>query len=778
MEWKMNLNAINQISKGTDIYTEGEAVSSVAMVVKGRVTIHNDGAKITVGSGSFLGINDLYLGRFNSNYTACDDLVLYVFEISRVEEIDTILSVNKDYHGFMVASFYKTICELDQIYQSLSAHSARICRFLTETYQDVTETAQRRGYQAITSEKLSELKLAENDYEILRERIDYYIECKNLPIDVVKSFYSFGNTITRYQIEDQVNIVNQQIDILKEMAEDFIIMAKGLVDDTDSCLFQIVAKMAVERDNTSTGNDDLMDVSDSIIEEVNQAETLAERMLGRRFTVDRKRMEEAYHLMLSGNKSQEVSTETYLRYSKAESENAIEEMKNSFHKILGYAGIETSKAEEMEKLMLDYVYLKDKLIADDGVRLMRRKLADHHYEIYKSVFVKAYIEKTPPRIITMFLKYGFADERLLTKEQCLSLYFLKEDEKPSSLCQVYDIKAWLTLIYEGKKEPSKNEFDQEYQEMVNTLRKQGSISDKEAQDWMINPQKKLDYEIANMFRYNNRTANGQISSFVPFLHETQWVNNIEKLFVTPSKINSAIEEILKIDYSVFDRELLYVNQEKKIVKEYVIKKVFPDIILMPTVGGNGVMWQEIAAKRRDSAARFLLPIFTDVNITTLLIRTCARFRWEYVRTIEGSAWNDIKRKSLTSEYCDYLQFYRKNKELSEDKKERLKTQIQKGRNNSREIFVLDYEQWLGFEAKGAIKLNKIAREMMATYCPFAKEIRERQKQQPMFEEAMARFDREKLKKIREVEAKYRALQKDQIDLTPELVDTLQYLKES
>ena len=48
-----------------------------------------------------------------------------------------------------------------------------------------------------------------------------------------------------------------------------------------------------------------------------------------------------------------------------------------------------------------------------------------------------------------------------------------------------------------------------------------------------------------------------------------------------------------------------------------------------------------------------------------------------VGTIEGTAWNDIKVKSLTSEYSDYLQFYRKNRELSEERKEKLKYQIQR-----------------------------------------------------------------------------------------------------
>jgi hypothetical protein len=184
------------------------------------------------------------------------------------------------------------------------------------------------------------------------------------------------------------------------------------------------------------------------------------------------------------------------------------------------------------------------------------------------------------------------------------------------------------------------------------------------------------------------------------------------------------------------------------------------------------MWQEIAGKRRDSAARFLLPAFTEINLGLLLVRILGRFRWELCRTIEGAAWNDIHHKSLTSEYCDYLQFYRKNKELSEEKKEKLKSQIQKGRNSSREIFVIDYEQWINYEAIGAIKLNKPVREIMSTYCPFAKEIREQLKLQPLFEESMARYYREKQKKVREIEGRQRLLQKENIESPQELVDTL------
>ena len=133
------------------------------------------------------------------------------------------------------------------------------------------------------------------------------------------------------------------------------------------------------------------------------------------------------------------------------------------------------------------------------------------------------------------------------------------------------------------------------------------------------------------------------------------------------------------------------------------------------------------------------------------------------RTIEGIAWNDIKNKSLTSEYSDYLQFYRKNRELSEEMKGKIKLQIQKGRNNSREIFVIDYKTWIDYESKGAIKLNKIVREIMATYVPFSKTIREQLAGQPIFDDAYARYNRDLIKRIKEIEARHRWLNKDKIN---------------
>jgi len=314
--------------------------------------------------------------------------------------------------------------------------------------------------------------------------------------------------------------------------------------------------------------------------------------------------------------------------------------------------------------------------------------------------------------------------------------------------------------------------------MLVSLKSKGKLTDSQLAEYASDMEKRLEYEINNMFRYNNRTTNGQISVFVPVLHKDMISGQLDRAYVTPAVINDAFARLLEIDYSVFDREILYVNKEKKIEKEYIIERIYPDIILMPNMGSNGIMWQDITGKRRNSPGRFLFPIFSAADLFQNVVKVCGRFRWEICRTIEGTAWNDIKVKSLTSEYTDYIQFYKKNRELSEERKEKLKLQIQKGRNNSREIFVIDYEAWINYESKGAIKLNKVVREIMATYCPFSKNIRDQLIIQPIFEEAFARFIRNRLKKIRETEGRHRMLQKDNIEITREMEDTLRYYKET
>lgn len=186
------------------------------------------------------------------------------------------------------------------------------------------------------------------------------------------------------------------------------------------------------------------------------------------------------------------------------------------------------------------------------------------------------------------------------------------------------------------------------------------------------------------------------------------------------------------------------------------------------------MWQETAGIKRDTSARFMFPVFTAVDIDDMMIETLGRYRWEICRKIQGVHWNDIREKSLTAEYCDYLQFYRKNHELSTEAKEKVKSALLRGRNNYREVFVKDYQNWIKFEAKGSYRLNKIARDILIVYCPFSKSIREDLKSNPMYQNAMHKLAVENAKKIQRIRGVYDKYQKSGGTITPELAENLDY----
>lgn len=775
MNNKLNMNAVNQLNKGDSIYFEHDSVYSIALVIKGRVAIQNKGINLIVGSGSFIGINDLYAGRYQSNYTAQDELLIYVFSVDKEEDLDNVLTINNDYHGLMVMTLNRMIYDLNQSYDIMLKYHKKLSRFITDSYEDYVSTANRLGYEAKKEDKYYNIQEFESELEHLTDKINYYIECRNLPIDVVKAYFSYGNDITLYQVQDQIDIINQQINGLKVVSDEMIFFLNCLFDDSETSLFRLIAALLFEMNKGNNKSSHSMDVLDNIIDQMNQVEKLLSRITGRDLKINRTWMEEIYHILLVGNKGIE-DTESALKYASEDAQKALTELDQSFQTILTYGEIEQDQRVEWTQYIQDYIHLKDKTSGEDFARKIRKKVTESFYKLYVKVFMKAHGQGVVPRIIEMFLTYGYADERLFTKEQLITLYTLK-DVKTDSRINVFNIYQWLTMIYEGKREPSKNEFDLDYSEMLAEMKKQGRLKEQDLKQWLVNPVKRLEFEVDNMFRYNNRITSGTMASFVPILHNDIMPIDIEKTYVSVQKIVDTMDKLMEVDYSIFDRELLYVNKEEKIEKEYIIRRIYPDIILMPTMGNNGSMWQEIAGKRRDTSGRFLLPIFTDVELRSIFIRLFGRFRWEICRTIEGSAWNDIKLKSLTSEYSDYIQFYKKNRDLSEEKKEKIKTQIQKARNNMREIFTNDYIQWMDFEAKGAIKLNKIVREFMATYCPFAKPIRDQLMLQPLFEEAMVRYNKNKMKKIREIEARYRLLQKDNIELTEELVYTLDYYKE-
>jgi len=777
MGMKVNNYAVNQADKGTIIYGAGEQIKSVSIIIKGRVQAVNNGSKVLLGSGNFIGVADLFSGQYINTYTAYDEVLFYCFPVQSTDELAEVFTSNKDYKGLMAASLTRYVSELEKAYHALKATAEQLYHFIDKNNRIYTDTGNRLGYPVTLIPSIKDIELYDSDYTIDERKLDYYKECAKIPVDIWKSFCSSGDTVTLYLVEETAELASQLISECGELTEYIKELFFCLMNNSEECLFKCFATLAISIDEKGGYSGDVIKIIDSIIDQINIVEKTFEEKVGHNLEVERKRMEEIYYFLLSKSSNRKEQMENNFKYTESEVKEVTEELKDSLAQILNYSGQSKEKSEEFKQAIVDYINLKDKMSTDDTARVLRKKLMVHFYEVYELVFLKSCTERAIPKVIDLFLKYAYMDERMLSGEQLRELYYIDEEEEDFGSCPVYNIKSWLTCILKGEKEPSKNEFDQDYVDMLREKKKRGEITIEEEKQALENPVQKVLYEMRNMFRYNHRLVNGQISTFVPFLFGDNVVKGFKTLLATKRKVNEAVNELLEIDYSIFHREILYVNPEKKIVKEYIMKQVFPDIILLPTVGYNGVMWQEITGKRKSNEGRFMLPVFIEGSLKDILVKLFGKFRWELCRTIQGTAWNNIKEKSLTSEYADYIQFYRKNRDLSEEMKEKLKAQIQKGRSNYREVFVIDYEAWVKSEANGGLRLNKVARGILATYCPFSRPIRDRIKGQPLFADAMERNNRNNLKKVKDLDLRYRALEKEGAEITEELKETYVFYKE-
>lgn len=287
---------------------------------------------------------------------------------------------------------------------------------------------------------------------------------------------------------------------------------------------------------------------------------------------------------------------------------------------------------------------------------------------------------------------------------------------------------------------------------------------------------KVLFELTNMFPLVNKITFGRLTTFTPVFSEHNVLKDLEKSLVTAEKTNAALREIRALDFGAYYRETIFSNPENGIAKETVNVEILPDIILLPNIGIRGVMWQEIEGKRRTTPARIMLPVFQMEDLMSIIARLTGEFRWEMCKRVQGARWNDVSEPSLTSEYFDYIQFYKKNNALTPEAKDKIKAAMQKAKNSFKEMFVRDYVTWIVFEGTGSPRLNKVARNILFTYCPFSKAVRDKLKANPLYKEILDRYDVRNAQKLHHMDNLYQKLQKNATPIPEEIAVQRRFLE--
>ncbi|WP_051656676.1 Crp/Fnr family transcriptional regulator [Butyrivibrio sp. AE3004] len=460
------------------------------------------------------------------------------------------------------------------------------------------------------------------------------------------------------------------------------------------------------------------------------------------------------------------------------SEGAITEIDihNALNTIIQYADADETASENFRSIITQFKNTPTRYDTSDESRALRRSVAKDFYTIYTSAFLRSISDTQVPSEVMMFLMFGFVDEELAGLENTRQLYALMKTYKPDPNGYVITIYEWLIKIYQMELEPSRNEFDEDYFTALRTLKTNGDITEEEMEQMKNSPIDRLTFEIRNLLVLGNRMTFGRPSMFVPVFDSENVVRPLDTAYVTAQKINDFYTYIRSIDYTIFCRQSVFSNPEIGITQAFIDVDITPYMILMPNMGSRASLWQEIEGKKRNTPARFIISIFNTETLEDVMIRLCGEFRWEMCKTVQGVHWNDVTDPSLTSMYCDYLQFYKKNHTLSSEMKEKLRTDLKRYSNNYKNVFVGDYTNYIKFEAGASPRLNKVAREILFTFCAFSKEYRDKLADNPQYGELIKKHTAHKNSLLRPISNTIRKVQNEGFEVPQELKDQYAFLQ--
>ena len=715
------------VEKGKTIYSGGQPMTALHVIAKGKVQAVYPGGTYALGEGDVIGVCEICSEVHFVEYVVSEDANILTYPLTNIESLGELLRTNTALIRLCLLSLFRQINAVIGQSSLNEVSCGNLYQTLSNDYNSYVALCNRYRIQA-RSLDLSEIGtyLGQTPDGWL---VEYYQGLQHAYTGEASKllFQQLGITVGflrkgSLDFRQAYTSLDDQHQYRKQIAA-FYFNQSG--DDLFDMLTSLYYRMGQNREDA----DSLKTIIDRIITEFENDPTIDREAAARRI--------ETFRQTSAAQTKTEAAKQDNKEEMSAMDNTILSELAGSLNVILDFAGADFESASSFREHVNTYKNLEDKNSTDDAPNRLRRQLTQEFNTLYATVFEHSLEAAYLPIQVRMFLYFGYVDEELAGTANCIALYNYTCGMESTADFGVYTFYDWLLAIYNGEKNPSRNEFDEDYFDYIHKQKAAGKLSDSKASSLEKDGLAKVKFELDNMFPQVNKMTSGRVTSFCPLFAADNVMKDLKSSYVTVSRINKALEMIRKIDYSVFYRESLDYENIDVMGKETIHLEFLPDVILMPNVGIRGVMWQEIEGKKRNTPSRMVFSLFHMEDINATMVRLAGEFRWEMCKRVQGSRWNDVSERSLTSEYFDYVQFYRKNRDLTNEAKEKIKNSLQRAKNSFKEMFVRDYIIWVLFEGTGSPRLNKVARKILLTYCPFPAELNKIMEQNPLFTEIIA-----------------------------------------
>jgi len=701
------------VSSGQIIHSLNDNVKTIELVIKGKISIQLKDQKIFLEKGSMIGIFEAPGENYTGTYIAEEDSCIYSYPFEDMESLEKVVTINGKLSPMLAVKTVNDVLNLYYAYDNFYRKVEVDYAKISGDLNDYPVLAKRAEMDLKSFPELLDMEEPEKDFLINDWQLNY-LEALNANEDsLIKNFYGLSIDLALGIIIQLTLFSRNVLNAMKELS-----------------LYQNKLDEAVKP-----------------------------------FLME----EELVKARLNAIKNSNLP-------GQMDENGEVPLIKNALDVILSYSGVDAETVLKTKTDINTYKNLPNRASGNDDTRKLRRELTDLFFKIYTPCFLKSHNDPmNTPAEVMMFLLFGFIDEEMAGADNTEMLYRILKTYRPDPGRHVFTMYQWLGLVMDGIEKPSRNEFEQDYDAYIRELHTRGDIDDKEFEFRQNDPGERLSFEIANIFKMGNKMTFGRMSIYQPFFDRENATMGLERTYLSASRLNENIEKLMSVDKFLFRIDEEYRNADLDIKALGIYELVYPKIILFPNCGSRACLWQETGGKKRNTPARFIMPIFLSEDLNKSLISLLGEYRWEITKTIQGVHWNDIKDPSLTSDYNDYIQFYKKNRDLNQEQKEKIKKQINKSGGNLRRTFVQDYCVYMNSESKGSPLMNKVARSIFFTYCPFNKDIREKLKSSPIYQSELNKYETKTMERLRPIENIIKRLEHSGQEVPEVLKDQVDFL---
>ena len=431
---------------GTTVCHAGQQLKELYVIGAGSVSAQFSGGEITLGKGDIIGIQDIRTGFHSCTYTVLTPVTLLPYPYESSDKLFQLLESKPDVAHLFFTAQIRTSCAVLRYCIQLYNQCQEAYTALTGSYQEYRSICTQNSISPQQLPDMDTLEPYSSDDMISDWLLPYYETFHTLDKSVKFAFYKHTPLLAGFLLQACENI-ERALMCCADISEYLLENAKFLLSENHMDLTDLYSNLYFKLTGRKQDTTLIQTKLSNIFDALGKAPWIDQ-------TLYRNRVEEYQKLIVSRDTSATESTED---------RSALSELDHALDTILEYGKCDEALCLHFHEVLDDFRAMVDKNDTGDEARRIRNNLSKDFYEVYKEVLLESLHSRRPAPIpVKLFLNFGFVDTEIAGVENTSYLLSIAERFHGDSRKGVYTLQEWFQAIYNGDKEPSRNEFDMDY----------------------------------------------------------------------------------------------------------------------------------------------------------------------------------------------------------------------------------------------------------------------------------------------------------------------------